>query len=337
MLLCVYGLCVPARCNTAPSGSSRSQGTPRQRVAVEIVAAAEPGRLLAGGWLRHGDTADAALVRVLTGCGLSLDQAAAAARSMELGGVTSQVHDLQPAVSPAVSPAVGPTEDPAVRPAVRVHRVGLQFPLPDDGFGEQLLGAGRVGRGLVGRGLLATGLPDVGDVLADIDPGHPRHPSPHAGHPPDGDPIRIQRAACYAIVRDRVQDRGQDHGRVLLTRMRWSGRWALPGGGIDIGEHPDHALNREVLEETGFRLADVRLAGVSTAQWTGRAPDGVPENFHAVNLLYTGVAPPGTPPQVLEVDGSTEAVEWVDESELATLALTSAAVSGLALAGVGRR
>lgn len=296
-----YGLCVPARCNSLPSGSARLPE--RQRVAVEIVADAASGRRLATGWLRHGETADAALARILTGCGPGPDHAAAAATSMELTGSTSQVHELRSAAGPAV----------------RLHLLGLQFSLPDNRFAGQLLDTGLPG----------TGLPDVREVLVTIDTEHPRHRSPHAGHPPADDPIRIQRAAGYAIVRDR--------GRVLLTRMRWSGRWALPGGGIDFGEHPDHAVAREVSEESGFRLSVVRLLGMSTALWIGRAPDGVLENFHAVNLLYTGVAPPGIAPQVLEVDGSTEAVEWVEESGLAALPLTSAAVSGLALAGVGRR
>lgn len=36
----------------------------------------------------------------------------------------------------------------------------------------------------------------------------------------------------------------------------------LPGGGIDRGEHPIAALHREVIEETGWRIGGVRLAGV---------------------------------------------------------------------------
>jgi 8-oxo-dGTP diphosphatase len=35
----------------------------------------------------------------------------------------------------------------------------------------------------------------------------------------------------------------------------------LPGGGIDRGEHPVAALHREVIEETGWRIADARQIG----------------------------------------------------------------------------
>ena len=45
-------------------------------------------------------------------------------------------------------------------------------------------------------------------------------------------------------------------GRVLLVRHSYgSGRWMFPGGGVAKGEDPAAAAARELLEETGCRLA----------------------------------------------------------------------------------
>ena len=138
--------------------------------------------------------------------------------------------------------------------------------------------------------------------------------------------MKVQRPGAYAVV--------VDGERVLLTELGRSGRWTLPGGGIDLGEQPEVSLAREAHEETGLELHDVRLAGVSTARWTGRAPDRVVEDFQAVQLLYTAVAPTDVEPRVVEVGGSTSAVAWMRVDEIAGRPLTYVAMSGLALAGV---
>jgi 8-oxo-dGTP diphosphatase len=51
-------------------------------------------------------------------------------------------------------------------------------------------------------------------------------------------------------------------GRILLTHQRAPRpEFQLPGGGIDPGESPLHALHREVFEETGWRIAPQRRLG----------------------------------------------------------------------------
>lgn len=68
-----------------------------------------------------------------------------------------------------------------------------------------------------------------------------------------GDPVRPgiryrHRPGVYAVL---VRD-----GRVLLTFQDDPiPEYQLPGGGIDAGEAPVAALHREVLEETGWRIA----------------------------------------------------------------------------------
>lgn len=49
-------------------------------------------------------------------------------------------------------------------------------------------------------------------------------------------------------------------GRVLLIRTRkWSDRWGIPGGKIKSGESSEAALRREILEETGLVVEDLRF------------------------------------------------------------------------------
>ena len=67
-----------------------------------------------------------------------------------------------------------------------------------------------------------------------------------------GKPYR-DRMGAYGIIL------GAD-GNLLLVDER--GELQLPGGGIDPGEGPIQALHREVREETGWRIADLRRFGV---------------------------------------------------------------------------
>src|SRR5215475_15141936 len=53
------------------------------------------------------------------------------------------------------------------------------------------------------------------------------------------------RRAVYAVIRD-------SDGRVAAVRSR--GNLFLPGGGIEAGESPEHALMREVEEECAQQL-----------------------------------------------------------------------------------
>lgn len=50
-----------------------------------------------------------------------------------------------------------------------------------------------------------------------------------------------------------------DQGRILLQRRSDNGKWALPGGVMEIGESMADCARREVLEETGI---DVELTGL---------------------------------------------------------------------------
>ena len=55
-------------------------------------------------------------------------------------------------------------------------------------------------------------------------------------------------------------------GRIVLIRRRDNGLWSLPGGMVDWGEDVPTTARRELMEETGLELVNIRrLVGVYSA------------------------------------------------------------------------
>jgi 8-oxo-dGTP diphosphatase len=78
-------------------------------------------------------------------------------------------------------------------------------------------------------------------------------------------------------------------GVILIRRANppFQGRWALPGGFVEVGETCEAACSREVREETGLDVEPVELAGVYSA------PDRDPR-AHTVSVVYLCRALGGT-------------------------------------------
>jgi len=102
-------------------------------------------------------------------------------------------------------------------------------------------------------------------------------------------------------------------GRVLLIRRKnppFEGAYALPGGFVEIGESVAAACRREVLEEAGIELGNLRLVGVYSD------PDRDPRG-HTVSVAFCAVLPRAPTPKA----GSDAAgAEWVDQWRKLTLA-----------------
>jgi 8-oxo-dGTP diphosphatase len=64
-----------------------------------------------------------------------------------------------------------------------------------------------------------------------------------------------------------------DEGRIMFSRRARdpaAGKFDLPGGFVEEGEHPLECLHRELREEAGIGLRDTEFVGSS---WTGTRLD----------------------------------------------------------------
>lgn len=112
------------------------------------------------------------------------------------------------------------------------------------------------------------------------------------------------RVGAYAVVTD-------DDGRILLAHWNEGRRaaWTLPGGGLEPGEDPDHAVRREVREETGYKVSVDRLLGVhSRVIPPGRRITPTEEPLHTLRIIYRARITGGRLRN--ELNGSTDMADW---------------------------
>jgi len=104
----------------------------------------------------------------------------------------------------------------------------------------------------------------------------------------------------------------RNDGRVLLIRRAkdpGKGRLAPPGGFIDHGETAETAAAREIREEVGLEIREVRfLCSQPNAYHYG----GV--TYPVLDLFFTAWAADGSEARVIE---EVESLEWVDPASVA--------------------
>lgn len=121
---------------------------------------------------------------------------------------------------------------------------------------------------------------------------------------PNGNPVVVQTGAAI-IVED-------EQGRILMQQREDDGTWAYPGGRVEVGETVEDAARREVWEECGIRVGEVRLFGV----FSGGALNHVYPNGNeiwGIDIVYLSSDYSGEPHAV---DGEATRVGFYPIDEL---------------------
>ncbi|HEY9248755.1 MAG TPA: NUDIX domain-containing protein [Rariglobus sp.] len=108
--------------------------------------------------------------------------------------------------------------------------------------------------------------------------------------------VIVDAAGCVLVVRR------------VPTSTHFEGQWEFPGGKTDEGEEVEHALRREVLEETGLVLRLGRVLGADEFSLPGKR----------IAVLFLEAAPTAGAVRLSE---EHDAFRWVTPAELPSLDL----------------
>lgn len=105
-----------------------------------------------------------------------------------------------------------------------------------------------------------------------------------------------------------------NEGRIALVHRKDNGLWALPGGGMELGESIEDCAVREVREETGLEVRVTGLVGVYTnPNHVIEYTDG--EVRQQFSLCFTTELLGGT----LAYDAESTDISWVEPERIPEL------------------
>lgn len=106
-----------------------------------------------------------------------------------------------------------------------------------------------------------------------------------------------------AVIRD---------GKILLIQERADDRWAMPGGWADLGNSPASVAEREVWEESGYRVKAEKVVAVIDANRIEPF-----EFYHAYKIIFLCTLLDGEPRTSYE----TLAVDFFEPNQLPPLSI----------------
>ncbi|MBN2115451.1 MAG: NUDIX hydrolase [Anaerolineales bacterium] len=116
--------------------------------------------------------------------------------------------------------------------------------------------------------------------------------------------------AGYITPKVDVRGAVVQEGKILLIQERADGRWAMPGGWADLGNSPASVAEREVWEESGFRVKAEKVVAVLDANRLEPF-----EFYHAYKIIFLCKLLEGEPRTSYE----TLAVDFFDPDHLPPL------------------
>jgi len=142
-------------------------------------------------------------------------------------------------------------------------------------------------------------------------------------------PVGLRRRTIQRIAAYGIHLRADE---ILLVRASGltevQGRWFLPGGGVEHGEHPAQALVREFSEETGLDATVGAHLGIVSDVRTRR--NGVV--VHSIRIIHE--VPTATGTLIDEAVGSSDLARFVPLDVARTMPLAHYVIEGARLAGI---
>lgn len=118
--------------------------------------------------------------------------------------------------------------------------------------------------------------------------------------------------AGYTTPKIDVRGAVVQDNKILLIQERMDGRWAMPGGWADLGNAPASVAEREVWEESGYRVKAEKVIAVIDANRIEPM-----EFYHAFKIIFLCSLIDGEP----QTSHETLAVDFFDLDHLPPLSI----------------